>query len=240
MIVVKESDWRRIGQKYYLDVKDFEFICPVCKHKQSVNSIMKNNSNLTEKEVRDFITCECEGRHTENKGCDWCLYGLFQVHNLEILQEDGKRFNVFDFADFRAMEELTKLAVDVSKIEEKAKRLKAGTLWICIKDFEAQPSTINLTDTPRYIKKGEIVEFRYFHPANFRTIEDKFYQANEGLFLECFDIYGVIFENTTWENRDKLKDILDKRLFQPELNSEEAVSIPPNPKGQVQEGIGYP
>ena len=216
MITVTEKDWKEVGLKYYKDLKDFKFKCPSCKHKQSINSVMKNNKDLTEKEVRDFITSNCEGRYTKGKGGDWCLGGLFQIHELEheleILQEDGSKFSVFEFADDKAMQEVREQLVDCNEIDERSKLLESGSLWQLEEDMNVENS--NRSGTMTTLKKGEIVEFRYSYGVYFRTVQDKYFYANEGYFLKSCKYFGKILAEVRSKNQSNLKEILSKKLFE--------------------------
>jgi len=211
-MIIKEKDWKEIGLKYYKDIKDFKFRCPNCKHNQSVNSVMKNNKELTEKEVREFITSNCEGRYTKGKGCDWCLGGLFHIHKLEILQKDGRRHPVFEFADDKVIQEVKEKLFDCKEFDEKKKLLETGTLWELEKDMEVEDSNHNGKFT--ILKKGQIVEFRYSHGVHFRTIKDKYYYSNEGYFLSNCKYFGKVLSDVRWKNQSNLKEILSKKLFE--------------------------
>lgn len=46
----------------------------------------------------------CIGRWVKGRGCNWTLGGLFQIHETEVVNEDGKPIPVFEFA---AVEEKT-------------------------------------------------------------------------------------------------------------------------------------
>lgn len=74
-------------------------VCPVCGTVQSMASLIA--AGATPEEAERQIGFSCEGRLTnagpfnpKNKakgarGCDWSLGGLFRVHELEVLTEDG-------------------------------------------------------------------------------------------------------------------------------------------------------
>ena len=69
---------------------DWKFICPRCKTVQSARDFKEAGASqdLTE----SYIGFSCIGRITppEKKiGCDWTLGGLFLIHDLEIVKEDG-------------------------------------------------------------------------------------------------------------------------------------------------------
>lgn len=67
------------------------------------------------------------------------------------------------------------------------------------------------------IEKGEIVEFRYFHPVNFRTIEGLFLRCEEAYFLENTEFYGKIWEQVYFRNQNSLRQILECKLYTKKL-----------------------
>lgn len=90
--------------------EDLAFTCPVCGTTQSLNSLKKAGASddLAEK----YIGFSCEGRvsgagpwprnpspkRRAVRGCDWTLGGLFKIHKLEVVGEDGKIHPHFEFA----------------------------------------------------------------------------------------------------------------------------------------------
>jgi len=221
MLLIKEADWRNVALQHYKDVKGIEFECPSCKHKQSINSIMKNNSKLTEQEVRDFIAVNCEGRSTKGKGCDWTLGGLFQIHDVEVLKEDGSKYGVFNFSKKKVMADLEAYSIK-NPTEEKEKLLDTGTLWICKKEFKVEPTSTS-GDKPRKINVGEILEFRYPQGVNFRTVDDEYFYSNTGKFLMNCDYYGTILADIRFKNRHKLKQILEQNLYKNKLSESKSL-----------------
>ena len=211
MIHVKEKDWKAIAAKYYAKKPRYwKFKCPSCGHVQSVESVIIHNQELTEKEVSEWIYFNCEGRTNPKHGCDWTLGGLLGIHKLEVVQQDGSTISVFEFADEKAMTELKKFDFEVKKFSD-----WHGSLWIVRKDMEVVDSHDKKEKT--IIKKGSIVEFRYHHGVHFRTIEDTYWYANEGYFLEHCELFGRIDKDVCWKNRTKTKEILKSKLYEPLL-----------------------
>lgn len=210
MITVTKKDWLTIARKYYKSDKDYEFKCASCGNKQSINSVKNNNPDLTVEEISNFISCNCEGRHNDKIDCDWTLGGLLKIHELEVLDENGNIFGIFSFYDDKAMKELELLKIDVSDINKKRELLSSGTLWICNKDFECQS---NKDKSSKIIKSGDILEFRYHSPANFRTVDGEYYSANIGSFVANCDLYGNINEDVRFQNRDSLSSILKNKSY---------------------------
>ena len=75
-------------------------VCPVCETVQSMASLVA--AGATPEEAERCIGFSCEGRLTGAgpwssksakrravRGCDWSLGGLFRIHGLEVLTDDG-------------------------------------------------------------------------------------------------------------------------------------------------------
>lgn len=87
------------------------FRCVVCGTIQSVASLMRAGAAVEAAERA--IGFSCEGRFNGAgpwprdptkraartiRGCDWTLGGLFTIHEVEVLHEDGRRSPVFALA----------------------------------------------------------------------------------------------------------------------------------------------
>ncbi len=79
--------------------KDIAFVCPICKTVQSIQSLI--NAGVRDQDnAEHFIAFSCVGRLTgagphkkgtpPGKGCDWTLGGLFQLHELVVIDENGR------------------------------------------------------------------------------------------------------------------------------------------------------
>ena len=79
------------------DAREWEFICPNCKTKQRFLDFV--DAGVPEDTISGFVGFSCIGRIDENKGCDWTLGGLIQIHELEIIVEDGSHHPHFDLAE---------------------------------------------------------------------------------------------------------------------------------------------
>jgi hypothetical protein len=99
-------------------------VCPVCGTVQSIASLVK--AGATQPQAERMIGFACEGRLTDvgpwpnsknnsdkafirrhMRGCDWTLGGLFKVHELEVLTDDGEahpRFRVATMEQAKALE----------------------------------------------------------------------------------------------------------------------------------------
>lgn len=86
--------------------EDLAFRCPVCGTIQSARSLIAAGAGDTFESVERFLGFSCVGRFTNagphksdspaGKGCDWTLGGLFQLHCLEVVDEDGGRHPRFE------------------------------------------------------------------------------------------------------------------------------------------------
>ncbi len=91
------KQWNEEGKKLFgADKRKWKFVCPSCGHIQSVESMIKNNPKLSEKDLEGQFCFSCEGRHTEGRGCDWTLGGFLQIQTVTIVHE-GEDHPVFDF-----------------------------------------------------------------------------------------------------------------------------------------------
>lgn len=93
-------------------------VCPICKTVQSMASLVKAGANPEEAER--MIGFSCEGRLTNagpmpnkpsakrkaQRGCDWSLGGLFKLHTLEVIDEEGEKHPRFEIATEEAAKAL--------------------------------------------------------------------------------------------------------------------------------------
>lgn len=88
-------------------VEHVAFICPMCKTIQSANDLITAGAGNNMDEVEKFVAFSCIGRWTsapaprntpDGKPCNWTLGGLFKLHDLEVVTEDGKHHPRFALA----------------------------------------------------------------------------------------------------------------------------------------------
>jgi hypothetical protein len=81
------------------------FRCPMCGIVQSMHSLKRAGVNAEEAERQ--IGFSCIGRNTgagtprkkpDGKPCNWTLGGLFRLHKMEVVGEDGKAHPFFEIA----------------------------------------------------------------------------------------------------------------------------------------------
>lgn len=79
-------------------------VCPQCGTVQSVASLVR--AGLSRVSAEAVTGWSCEGRVHEAsarrkgkvRGCDWTLGGLFKIHELEVINPDGKPHPMFQVA----------------------------------------------------------------------------------------------------------------------------------------------
>jgi hypothetical protein len=80
--------------------------CPICGTVQSAADLIKAGAGATFEEVEKYLGFSCVGRLTNapewkkgdapGRGCNWTLGGLFRLHKLEVIDEDGKHHPRFE------------------------------------------------------------------------------------------------------------------------------------------------
>ena len=90
------NDWIKTGRAFFgKNPDDWKFECVSCGHVQSVSDFVE--VGVERDKAVQAVYQECIGRYTKEKGCDWCLFGLFQIHESEVEQK-GDKIPVFIFA----------------------------------------------------------------------------------------------------------------------------------------------
>lgn len=84
---------------------DAVFVCPACKTHQSAHDLIAAGAGADFDTVQGFLGFSCVGRFTgagsprrepDGKPCNWTLGGLFRIHALEVVTEDGTRHPHFE------------------------------------------------------------------------------------------------------------------------------------------------
>lgn len=82
----------RIKAQGHQDAIDATFQCPKCKTLQSLRQLMEATGLDRQEANRRYLGFSCIGRfNNKETGCDWTLGGLFKIHELEVVDEEGKR-----------------------------------------------------------------------------------------------------------------------------------------------------
>jgi hypothetical protein len=90
------------------------------------------------------------------------------------------------------------------------KKLEHGFLYIAVNSFPAKKGN---QERRVFVEKGEVIEFRFFYPANFRTQDDLYLKCEEECFLKNTKVYGKIWDNVFFRNGNSLKQILECKLY---------------------------
>ncbi|HVX56942.1 MAG TPA: VVA0879 family protein [Candidatus Saccharimonadales bacterium] len=110
--VLTQAQWLEEGtRRFGPDPKQWKFVCPACGTVQTIQQL--KDLGLSSEEIHGVMAFSCIGRFTRqgdegiaahgrgekwNKGCNWTLGGLLQIHELEVVLEDGHRRMAFEFA----------------------------------------------------------------------------------------------------------------------------------------------
>lgn len=65
----------------------------------------------------------------------------------------------------------------------------------------------------KYIKEGSIIEFRFSYDAHCRDIDNDYFVIDKSILALCCEPFAKIDENIRWENKLKLKEILEQKLY---------------------------
>lgn len=93
---------RAQGVKSHLD---FAFRCPMCGTIQSARDLIAAGAGADIDAVEGYLAFSCVGRWKgaaaprrvpDGNPCDWTLGGLFTLHKLEVVTEDGKTHPRFE------------------------------------------------------------------------------------------------------------------------------------------------
>ncbi len=66
------------------------FRCPRCGTLQCAEDLIEAGAGADLDTVEKYLGFSCVGRWSEEKGCDWTLGGLFQIHELEVVTPDER------------------------------------------------------------------------------------------------------------------------------------------------------
>lgn len=98
----------------------------------------------------------------------------------------------------------------------KDERAHSGQIWRALNITIAK----NGKERRVVVEKGELIEFRFWAPANFRTHDGLYLEVSEDLFYENFEYVGKIFEEISFRNMNTTKEILDCKLYNMETEVE--------------------
>ena len=79
------------------DAKQWKFVCPRCGTVQCGQDFI--DAGISKDQAIKYIAFSCIGRLVDGVGCDWTLGGLFQIHQLEVIDQDGEKHPRFLIAE---------------------------------------------------------------------------------------------------------------------------------------------
>ena len=92
------KEWIEKGEILFgKDRTKWKFVCPKCKTVQTLQDIIDTGVSI--EDAQGYFAYSCIGRFTKEKGCNWTLGGLLQIHTTEVIMPDGKKRPVFEFAE---------------------------------------------------------------------------------------------------------------------------------------------
>ena len=94
--VIAWDDWKEKGKELFgSDPRDWRFKCPRCKVVQSIQDFL--DAGVEKDRAHASIYQECIGRYSKEKGCNWAVYGPFDICKVYV-DQGGKIIKVFEFA----------------------------------------------------------------------------------------------------------------------------------------------
>jgi len=94
--IINKTDFVNLArQRFGHDKKKWQFICPNCGTVQTEEQFIEHGVT----DYESVVAFSCIGRYVDGIGCNWTLGGLFKIHNLEVMDDDGKSYPFFDLAE---------------------------------------------------------------------------------------------------------------------------------------------
>lgn len=97
-----EKEWLAEGKRLFGENRaDWRFECPSCSTTQSARDFMEkaiDKEKMKETIGNGVVGFSCIGRFVKDMGCDWTLGGFLQIHEAEVLTEEGRTVPVMEFA----------------------------------------------------------------------------------------------------------------------------------------------
>lgn len=114
---VTELKFREMLWEQGVGKDDYAFVCPACKSVQSAKSLIKAGAGDDFQSVSKYLGFSCVGRFIgagsprkkpDGKPCNWSLGGLLQLHEIEVIDAEGKVHMMFEPATKEQAQELAK------------------------------------------------------------------------------------------------------------------------------------
>lgn len=97
MEVISRDAWLEKAKKLFgKNPKKWKFKCVSCGEVQTAQEFI--DAGIKQEAATQLVYQECIGRHVKDRGCDWCLYGLLSIHELEV-DHEGTKIAVFIFEE---------------------------------------------------------------------------------------------------------------------------------------------
>lgn len=97
MEVISRDIWLQKAKELFgPDPKKWKFKCSSCGEIQTAQDFI--TARFKADRAMQLVYQECIGRHVKGRGCDWTLYGLLSIHELEV-EHEGSRIAVFRFGE---------------------------------------------------------------------------------------------------------------------------------------------
>lgn len=101
------ADFQAALRSQGVEREHYTFRCPMCRTLQTASDLIRAGAGQSFEDVQKYLGFSCVGRFTGAPGprkvadgqpCDWTLGGLFSLHKLEVLTEDGTLVPHFEVA----------------------------------------------------------------------------------------------------------------------------------------------
>lgn len=103
---------------------------------------------------------------------------------------------------------------------ENRRALQKGQLWKSKDIVICKRHLVEDKGRRVVVEKGEIVEFRFHHPANFRTTDGIYLALPLEEFYSSFEYYGQVWAQAVFANRNSLEEILNANMYDKTEESE--------------------
>lgn len=95
MKVMTKKEFREFLMLGWDSAEAVTYECPKCKTLQSAKDLIEAGAGNSYESVQKYVGRSCVGRFSKDRGCNWSLDGLFQIHELEVIGSDGERYPFF-------------------------------------------------------------------------------------------------------------------------------------------------
>lgn len=104
IVSLTKDEWLQRGkERFGKDYKEWKFKCPSCGNIQSIHDF--EDASIENPEQKVFFSCIGRWNGHDNdmlsgkSPCNYTLGGLFKLHHVEVINEEGYITSVFEFAE---------------------------------------------------------------------------------------------------------------------------------------------